>query len=198
MKKLMTLFILFLTVFLVFVGYAAENIAVVRNDSQVVDVDERMKQGKTLYSKAFYEEAEKEFFLIVSAEDAPPEDKIKAYAYLIKIYRAYGEDEKVRIQAKEILRLNPNYTPSKRESASTKKIFNDLKEEAKNLNAQNSPEISNNSLILEAEIAKAIAQSESLSFKLTNAESELKKLKASFYISSLALFALLAFSVALK
>lgn len=198
MKKQMMLFILFLAVFPFFGKCNAENMIVMRSDSQVVDVDERMKQGRDLYLKAFYEEAEKEFLFIVSTEDAPFEDKIKARTYLIKIYRAYGEDEKVKMQAGEILKLNPNYTPSSREPASIKKIFNDLKEEIKILNAQASPETLNNSMIIQAAVAKAIVQSESLSFKLINTESELKKLKASFYISSLALFALLAFSIALR
>jgi len=198
MKKPMTLFILFVTVFLCFGKSSAENSIDYRNDSQVIDVDERIKQGRTLYSKAFYEEAEKEFLLIISTEDAPIEDKIKAHSYLVKIYRAYGENEKVKMQAKEILKLNPNYKPSSRESVSIKKIFNDLKEEAKILDNKISSEVLDNSLVLEEAIAKALVQSESLSLKLINTETELKKLKASFCISSLALFALLAFSIALK
>ncbi|PIZ17074.1 hypothetical protein COY51_01285 [Candidatus Desantisbacteria bacterium CG_4_10_14_0_8_um_filter_39_17] len=168
-----------------------------------------LKKGKNLFDSAHYEEASREFLVVAQSNDAPQEDRIKARYFLMKIYRAYGEDEKVKNEIIEILKLNPNYTPSSREPASVRKLFKEVKEEfLKGQSAKESgirPEagvlqsmLMEDMATLERSLAQASSYQESFSLKVGKMEKEFKKLKLSFYTTSLTLFLLLAVGIGFK
>lgn len=167
------------------------------------EVDIILKKGKELFEKAHFEEASKEFLVVAQCSDAPEEDRIKAHYFLMKIYRAYGEDEKIKEQIIEILKLNPNYSLSSREPASLRKIFGETKEKflkEQGLKEKSTiPSISKEDMaVLEYNLAEVSSQQESFSLKVQGMEKELKKLKFSFYITSLTLLILLAVGIGFR
>lgn len=206
MKKMMMQILLLLILQVQAYECLAQVKGTVNIDTQALssdDIDAIMKKGKDLFNNARYEEALREFLIITQSSEAPQEDRIKAHYFSMRIYRAYGEDEKVKQEIKEILKLNPGYTPSSRESASIKKFFRDIKEEL--LREQKagekivrSPVLKEDMAIFEHSLNKISSSQESFSLKVTDIEKELKKLRLSFYITSLTLFLLLAVGVGFK
>lgn len=168
----------------------------------VDDVDVVMKKGKNLFEGAHYEEASREFLAIARLDTAPQEDRIKARYFLMKIYRAYGEDEKVKNEIREIFKLSPGYIPSSREPASVKKLFGEIREEflKEQLREETAPSsvIKENLVILERSLAEVSSSNESFGLKVEGIEKELKKIKLSFWITSTTLLLLLIAGIGFK
>ena len=209
MKKLMFLLLSLLILQLYFSECRGQYTSVVNADSQSLsaeDVDAILKKGKKLFEDAYYEDAAGEFLVIVHSGDAPPEDRIKAHYFLMRIYRAYGEDEKVKNEITEILNLNPYYMPSSREPASVKKLFKEIREEflKKHGIKEKTAEIALPSVLMEdiAVLERSLTQvsycQDSFSLKVDKVENEFKKLRLTFYVTSLTLFLLLAAGIGFK
>jgi len=164
---------------------------------------QEMKKGIDLFDKAYYEDALKEFRGIADSADAPDEDKIKAHYYMMKIHRAFGDDEKMKAEIREILALSPGYKVSNREPASLKSLFEEIrgsliKEEARKEPSEIVTGVAQDMAVLEKNLSDAAAQQDALISRLNEQGKETRKTKFALGASVISLLILLAASVSFK
>ena len=190
--------------FEVFAGMPAGGIAQPGNKgSSAEDFMEILQKGKTLFDNAYYEEASREFLIVTGSESAPYEDKIKAHYYLMKLYRAYGDNEKTASEISNILKLSPGYVLSEREPASLKELFEKIKRELMEEKEKEEPfkiaqQLNKDLVVIEQKVTTASSEQEQLNSRIKKQEEETGKLKVSFYAASITLFLLLAISAGFK
>jgi|GEM_PF-2124176 len=167
------------------------------------DYNEILKRGMDLFNKAYYEEAKIQFRMVIESGDAPDEDRIKAHYYTMKIHRAFGEEDKVKEEIMEILKLSPNYRLSPKEPPSLKKLFEEIREAFLKEKVQKEPseivlQLRQDMAVLEQKLTNTISNQEILNARSEEQEKELKKLKFTFASASITLLLLLITSAGFR